>query len=99
MVSSEGFSLLIDNNHFTNLHFWNDKNTLNNNLGSVKSLIAYIVLNTIQGLEEFAKTINTIMILPNDIAPEYNIYLRSKFNKTLNELHKYADEMAWEIKT
>ena len=96
-VGDEGFSLSIENNHFNNLHFWNEKNVLENNLGSVKSLTAYIVLNTIQGLEEFAKTINTIMILPDDIAPEYNIYLRSKFNKTLKELHKYDDEMAWEI--
>jgi len=94
-VDDKGFSLSIENNHFTNLHFWDEKNVLNNNLGSVNSLVAYIVLNTVMGLEEFAKTIDAIMILPDDIAPEHNIYLRSKFNKTLKELHKYDDEMAW----
>ena len=39
------------------------------------------------------------MKLPDDIAPEYNIYLRSGFNKTLKELHTYAEDNAWEIKT
>lgn len=97
-VGNEGFSLPIENNHFSRLHFWDNKNVLKNNLGSVKSLVAYIILNTIIGLEEFSKTIELIMKLPDDIAPEYNIYLRNGFNKTLKELHTYAEDNAWESK-
>lgn len=94
-IGEEGFSLSIKKNHFSDLHVWNDKNTLKNDLGSVKTLVSYVVLNTINALDEYAKTINSIVKLPNDIAPDYNLYLRSKFNTTLKELHTYIDDNAW----
>jgi len=95
-VGNEGFSLSIKNNHFSKLYFWDDKNVLKNELASVKSLVAYIVLNTINCLEELATTIDSVMKLPDDISPEYNVYLRSEFNKTLNDLYTYIDKKAWE---
>lgn len=94
-VGEEGFSLSIKNNHFSSLHFWNNQNTLKNGLGSVKTLASYVVLNTINALEEYAKTINNIVKLPDDIAPDYDLYLRSKFNQTLKKLHTSMDENAW----
>ena len=78
--------------------FWNKKNTLQNDLGSVNSLVAYVVFNTINALEMYAETINKIVKLPDDMAPEYHLYLRSRFNGTLINLQTYFDENAWNKK-
>ena len=97
-LGDEGFSISLKDYNLQNLHFWNKSNTLKNDLGSLKSLIAYITLNTISALEEYAKTINLLIQLPNDILPNYNIYMRSEFNQTLKYLHTYVDDNSWNKK-
>ena len=95
-LGEEGFSIPLNEYNLKNLHFWNEKNTLKNDLGSVKALIAYITLNTIYALEEYAKTISLIIKLPDDILKDcHSIYVRSQFNETLKNLHTYVDENAW----
>lgn len=54
--------------------------------------------NTIVVLEEYAKTINSIIKLSDDILPKYNLYIRSDFNKILKELYTYADDSSWNKK-
>lgn len=94
-LGDEGFSISLKDYNLESLHFWDEHNTLKNDLGSVKALIAYITLNTINALEEYAMTISSIIQLPNDILPNYNIYVRSEFNETLKQLHTYVDDNAW----
>lgn len=94
-LGDEGFSISLKDYNLESLHFWNEHNTLKNDLGSVKALMAYITLNTINALEEYAMTISSIIQLPNDILPNYNIYVRSEFNETLKQLHTYVDDNAW----
>ena len=94
-LGEEGFSIPLNEHNLKDLHFWNEKNTLKNDLGSLKSLTGYIILNTINALEEYSKTINLIIKLSDDILPNYNIYMRSEFNHTLKELHTYIDKNAW----
>lgn len=94
-LGKEGFSISINNYGLKSLHIWNETNTLKNNLGSIKSLAAYIVLNTIHILEEYQKVISSTIKLPDDISPEYALYFRSEFNNTLTELHTYVDKHAW----
>lgn len=94
-LDEKGFSISLKEYNLEKLHFWDENNTLENNLGSLKTLIAYITLNTISALEEYAKTISQIIQLPSDILSDYNIYMRSEFNKTLKELYMYSDNNAW----
>lgn len=98
-LGEEGFSIPLKENNLENLHFWDENNILKNGIGSLKALIAYIALTTVYALEEYAKTISSIIQLPNDILPNYNIYMRSEFNETVKELHTYVDNNAWNIKT
>jgi hypothetical protein len=95
LLGKEGFSISLNEYNLKNLHFWDERNTLKNSLGSLKALIAYVIINTITALEEYAKTINLIIKLPDDILPEYNVYIRSEFNQILKELHTYVDANAW----
>lgn len=94
-LGDEGFSISLKDYNLESLHFWDEHNTLKNDLESVKALMAYITLNTINALEEYAMTISSIIQLPNDILPNYNIYVRSEFNETLKQLHTYVDDNAW----
>ena len=95
LLGEEGFSIPLNEYNLKELHFWNEKNTLKNDLGSLKSLVGYIILNTINALEEYSKTINLMIKLPDDILPSYNIYIRNDFNKILKILFTYANENAW----
>lgn len=95
LLGEEGFSIPLNEYNLKELHFWNEKNTLKNDLGSLKSLVGYIILNTINALEEYSKTINLMIKLPDDILPSYNIYIRNDFNKILKILFTYSNENAW----
>ena len=75
--------------------FWNDKNTLPNKLGSVRSVIAYVILNTINSLEEFTKIISSIVDMPYDISPDYSVFIRSPHISALIESNKYINEQPW----
>ncbi|MBP1679719.1 MAG: hypothetical protein H6Q35_58 [Proteobacteria bacterium] len=97
-LGEEGFSISLNEYNLKDLHFWDEKNTLKNDLGSVKALIAYITLNTIYALEEYAKTISLIIKLPDDILIDCHIFVRSQFNETLKDLPTYVDENAWNKK-
>lgn len=97
-LGEEGFSISLKDYNLKDLHFWDNSNTLKNDLGSLKSLIAYITLNTISALEEYVKTISLLIKLPDDILPDYNIYIRSEFNQTLKSLYTYADDNSWDVK-
>ncbi len=97
-LSDKGFSISLERYNIEDLHIWNENNVLPNKLGSLKTLVSYIVLNTINVLEEYVKVISLIIQLPDDISPEYNLYLRNEFNDTLNELHSYGSLNAWNNK-
>lgn len=97
-LGEKGFSIPLNEYNLKDLHFWDKKNTLENDLGSLKALLGYITLNTINALEEYSKTINLIIKFPDDMLPDYNIYMRSEFNQTLKELHTYVNDNAWNNK-
>lgn len=97
LLGDEGFSIPLNEYNLEELQFWNETNTLKNNLGSVKALIGYIIINTINALEEYSRTIEMIIKLPDDILPNYNIYIRNDFNNILKNLHTFKNENAWNI--
>lgn len=94
-LGEEGFSISLDEYNLNKLNIWHENNTLPNNLGSVKTLLAYIVFNTIKALEDYSLRISAVIKLPNDISPEYDLFYRSDFNKTLMELQTYFDKNSW----
>jgi len=93
--TERGFAVNIDEEPFSELDFWNDKNTLPNKLGSVRSVIAYVILNTINSLEEFTKIISSIVDMPYDISPDYSVFIRSPHISALIESNKYINEQPW----
>ncbi len=70
------------------LEIWNSENIKSNNLGSLNTLIEYIIKNTINALEDYANTIFQIIQLPHDMVPSYQTFYRSVMNSTLIEIIK-----------
>ena len=94
-ILDEGFAVSTETEPFNDLHIWKVSELKNNKLGSVRSLVAYAILNTLHALEDFSTVIQSIMELQSDIAPEYNIFIRGENLSILKELHKYVEGEAW----
>lgn len=95
VITKKGFAIATDKEPFSSLSIWNDKNTQPNNLGSVRAVCAYAVLNTIKALEAYAYTIQRLMKFPEDIAPNHKIFIRGPHISRLIESNRYIDEHAW----
>ncbi|MGD9807767.1 MAG: hypothetical protein AB7E76_08000 [Deferribacterales bacterium] len=94
-MTNEGFALSIEKNPFKDLHIWEVTNVKPNGLGSVRALMAYIILNTINSLEDFANVIQHIIQFPPDIAPDYHVFIRGENIGVLNELYAYFYGDEW----
>jgi hypothetical protein len=94
-IMDDGFAVSTKIEPFIGLHIWEKTELKTNKLGSVRALIAYTILNTLHVLEDFTSVIQTIMQLPPDIAPDYDVYIRGENLGVLHELHKYVDGDEW----
>lgn len=94
-IINEGFAVKTKQPPFSSLDIWNENNTIPNDLGSVKSVVAHLILSTLNTLDDFTHTISQIVEFPADIAPDYNIFICGRDTKLLRESRKYIDEDAW----
>jgi len=97
-IMEDGFAVPVNEKPFSDIHIWDHTELKKNNLGSVRALIAYIILNTLNALQEFSQVIQSVMKLPEDISPDYNIFITGENIGILSQLHKYAEGNEW-IKT
>lgn len=94
-IMDDGFAVSTESEPFKDLHIWNDAELKPNNLGSLRSVLSYVILSTLNTLEDYSLVIQSIMQLPPDIAPDHNIYIRGENLEALLDLHKYAKAEAW----
>lgn len=94
-ILDEGFSISTEKEPFKGLNIWDKTELKNNKLGSVRVLVAYTILNTLDVLEDFDSVIKSIIQLPPDIAPDYEVFIRGENLSVLHELHKYIGDDAW----
>ncbi len=77
------FYISLERYNLNDLAIWDSENTKPNNLGSLNTLIDYIIKNTIYALELYADAIFKSIRMPDDMVPEYNIFYRHELNQTL----------------
>ena len=92
LLIDKEFYISLDNCYLSNLPIWDSETTKQNNLGSLNTLISYIIKNTIFALEQYANVIFNTIQLPHDIVPEYNLFYRHELNLTLIEIMNKAKE-------
>jgi len=91
----DGFAVSIETEPFKGLHIWDETELKPNNLGSVRALLSYTILNTLHALEDFGELLPKVVQLPPDIAPDYHVYIRGENMEVLHKLHKYMDGDEW----
>lgn len=94
-IMEDGFAVPIDEKPFSDIDIWEHTEIKKNNLGSVRALTAYTILNTLNALQDFSQVIQLIMKLPEDISPDYNIFITGENIGILSQLHKYAEGDEW----
>jgi len=93
--TERGFAISTDTRPFSSMTIWNSDNTLPNNLGSVRSAMAHLILTTLTAFEEWTNCIAQIIQLPGDIAPGFHVFVRSAHSATLLDAKNYLRLKAW----
>lgn len=94
-ITEVGFAVSTKDHPFNVLDIWNSTTLQNNGLGSVRTLIAHVILSTLGALDDFATTIESLMQLPPDIAPNHDIYVRGKELTIISDLDSYMNGNEW----
>jgi hypothetical protein len=96
VVSMEkGFAVSIETKPFSSMQIWNASNTQPHMLGSVKSLVAFMISQTFKAIEEFAPLMQTIIVFPNDVSPDNKIFICGPTTSKLQNLEKQISDEAW----
>ena len=80
---------------FSSFNIWKDEDLLPNGLGSLRLLTAHIIFETLATCEDFAVTIQRILELPPDIAPDYKLFLRGYHTESLLKLESILEGEPW----
>jgi hypothetical protein len=94
-VTDKGFAVIDTTEPFASFKVWNVDNKLPNGLASLRPVLAYAVLETINCCEDFAVTIQKIIKFPSEIAPGFKVYMRGHHNHELLTLKEVRDKSQW----
>jgi hypothetical protein len=94
----EGLAISIEDEHWRQLPFWTSTNTLRKRFGSVRSVIAWLLLQPLRASREFGEAFGLNIQLPNAMFDSnVKVYLRNELSQHLGRLdtvvlHPWADE-------
>ncbi len=94
-VTERGFAVDADTQPFASFGVWNEEHMLPNRLASLRPAIAHIILNTLGACEDLAQIIQRIILFPPEIAPGFQLYLRSFHNRELIALEDVRANCLW----
>lgn len=91
-ITEKGPAISTNQVPFKDMPIWTKDNTLENNLGSVKSAACYIINSTLKTLDDFATWLKNTIKWPSEMVPGYRIYTRGIYNKQLIDLQKTIEK-------
>ena len=84
--TKRGFAVAAGEQPFSELVAWDETELAPNKLGSLRFLVAHLVLGTFGVCEEFASVMARTLRLPSDIAPGYHVFIRGYYTQQLRRL-------------
>jgi hypothetical protein len=94
-MTERGFAVSTRDYPFDALEIWCDTNLHQpNSLGSVRSLVGYLISGTLVALETFAHVLTKVQ-LPPDVAPGYRVWVRGPNLNLLKEVQAWIEEKPW----
>lgn len=88
--SENGFAVQVDESPFQDLGCWEGADLAPNALGSLRTVLAQVVLNSLRIGEDMVDTLSCSLKLPDDIAPGLHVFLRSDYIEVLQQLEAIA---------
>jgi hypothetical protein len=84
--AENGFAVVANQAPFSTCVPWDETAFAPNQLGSLRYFVAYLIRETLRVCEEFALVMMQASHLPSDIAPNYELFLRSYHTEQLRRL-------------
>jgi len=94
-LTEKGFAISADIKPFSSMPIWSDLNTEPNKLGSIKSLMAYLIDSTFKAIEKFTSVMSQMIIFPSDVAPDYHVFICGPHISNLKGLESRIQDKAW----
>jgi hypothetical protein len=94
-VTEKGFAVRRTTKPFCTFNVWNQEHMLPNDLCSLRPIIGHIIIETLRACEDYAITIQSIIMYPPPIAPKMRFFIRGYFNDSLSESAKAVEQCLW----
>ena len=94
-ITEKGFATGNDLNPFCEFNVWREEHRLENNLYSLRPVLAYLVNQTLLVCEDFSRTIETLIRFPRPLVPEMLFYMRGFLNDELFQNYFALKECHW----
>lgn len=95
-ITERGFAINIDHRAFAAFGVWANKDCyVNDNLASLKPVIAYIIKKTFDVMGRFTDILSKTIQFPDEIAPGYHLYMRGENLIKLTRLGEYIEKDVW----
>ena len=94
-TTEKGFAIRTPDKPFSGMPIWCPTNSLPNELGSLLSVLAFIVHTTIGLCEMFATVLPQVIQFPPDIAPGYSVYMCGPHVGALAGLNEWIRIRPW----
>ena len=85
-VTEKGLAIHCDRLPFNSMNIWSSTNTIPEKLGSIKSVVSYIISYTLEAFDDAIIFFQSRIKFPADVVPNYRMYTRGINNKHLVNL-------------
>lgn len=93
--TEKGFAIFSDNYPFKEFEVWDEDTFLKNKLAPLRPVISYIVYRTFNSMNNFIFAVSQEFIFPDEIAPDYKLFIRGNYTIQLVNLPKYIKSEVW----
>lgn len=93
---NEGFAVKVTDFPYSQFDCWKPEHLKSNNLGDLRTLIAYIIRHIIIATSDYSNSLVSCIQLAEPISPEWHIYTRNPFTVHLHRLDTYI-QRPWQF--
>lgn len=93
--AENGFGIEANYAPFAAFGVWKEDTFAPNNIAPVKPIISFVVKETLDTADDFAKVLKTIFRFPEPLAPGYQLLFRGPHTAHLGKLKNYIDKDVW----
>ncbi|MCP5463009.1 MAG: hypothetical protein H7A34_07575 [bacterium] len=94
-ITPKGFGVSHELQHFSRFEVWKEETFENKCIAPLKPIMAFVIKNTLEAMQNFKEIIEKIISFPDDIAPNYSVFLRRLHLDILDRLDSYINNDVW----